>query len=435
MRMLKMAANFCGCLAIAACARGANQPMPAAAAPRSELVLSGAVNVIGTPAREPMVVEHPNGALLVAGYGSPVPRLWRSLDAGATWSAVDVGTEAAGAVGNSDVDLAVSPDGTLYFVAMTYDRAKLEGTQIAMGVSRDGGTTWTWTQLSHTRYDDRPWVEVAPDGTAHAIWNDGSGVSYARSRDAGRTWQEQPRIHPQGHSSHLAVGPAGEIAVRITPVSASGNINHAGVDLIAMSSDGGVTWTKRQAPGQRMWAFPFDDDDPAFRWVEPLAWDAAGHLYYLWTDPAGLWLARSTDRASQWTSWQIAEGGEPRYFPYLVAGGRGELAATWFSGRGERLETHVARIDAIAGDGMPKVSVAPPFSPDSWQRGQKPGEPRIRDAAGEYTPVVFLRNGRLAVVTTIQDDQQKRFGFAWRTVGALIAPRKEVDPLTVLRYE
>jgi hypothetical protein len=51
---------------------------------------------------------------------------------------------------------------------------------------------------------------------------------------------------------------------------------------------------------------------------------------------------------------------------------------------------------------------------DAWQIGQKPGEPRKRDTAGEYVPIVFLRDGRLAIVTTVQDDQQKRLGFTWR---------------------
>src|SRR5829696_3709538 len=148
-----------------------------------------------------------------------------------------------------------------------------------------------------TRYDDRPWVEVTSDNTAHAIWNDGGGVSYARSSDRGQTWQEQPRIHPQGHSSHRAVGPAGEIAVRITPVSASGNVQHPGVELVAVSTDRGNTWMKHPAPGTRSFTFPYSEaEDPMPRWVEPVAWDSAGHLYYLWTGPAALWLARDRSR-------------------------------------------------------------------------------------------------------------------------------------------
>ena len=370
----------------------------------------------GFLAREPMLVEHPAGILFLTGYGDPGPRLARSSDGGATWSNVDVGPEAAGAVGNSDVDLAIARDGTLYFAAMTYDRAKHEGTRIAVGASRDAGATWTWNVVSKTRRDDRPWIDVSPDGTAHLIWNDGRGVNHAVSRDRGATWQQRPRIHPEGGSSHLAIGPAGDIAVRLAPLSASGFTHHPAADLIAISRDGGTTWTTRPAPGTRSWTFPLVESDPMPRWVEPLAWDASGALYSLWTDRTGLWLARSADRGATWATWRLAEGGHVRYFPYLAARGKGELAATWFSGFEEHITVHVARIDVPEDGGTPRLTEAASFAPDTWRFGQKPGGPRKRDTAGEYVPVAFLKSGRLAVATAIQDDQQKRFGFSFRSI-------------------
>lgn len=48
--------------------------------------------------------------------------------------------------------------------------------------------------------------------------------------------------------------------------------------------------------------------------------------------------------------------------------------------------------------------------------GAAAGEFRRRDTAGEYVAVVFLRDGRLAIVTTIRDDQRKRAGVSWRSV-------------------
>lgn len=388
------------------------------AAPRpAALTLTAPVEHLGKLTREAMIAEHPNGTLFLTGYGEKTPFLYKSSDTGSTWTDVPVGTTADGAVGNSDVDLAMAPDGTLYFAAMSFDRKTFEGTQISMGSSRDAGATWSWTLLSKTRYDDRPWVEVTPDGVAHAIWNDGSGVAYAVSRDRGLSWTEQPRIHDQGGSSHLAVGPNGEIAVRISPVSASANVQHKGVDLVAISVDGGRTWMKHAAPGTREWTFPFKEDDPMPRWVEPMAWDAAGRLYLLWTDPAGLHLARTKDRAASWTAWKLAEGGDIRYFPYLVARGNGELGASWYSSL-DRREAHIARIHVHDGNESPMLTEAPSFQPDAWAWDQKPGETPKRDTAGEYVPIAFLRDGRLAVITTIQNPQQKRFGFAFRTAAA-----------------
>ncbi|MEO8681722.1 MAG: sialidase family protein [Vicinamibacterales bacterium] len=405
-------------LGLAAIAVGCSRADQAVKAPPATspapLVIANPVEHVGLRAREPMVVEHPDGTLFLAGYGEPVPTLWTSPDQGATWTSVNVGTAAAGAIGNSDVDLAIAPNGTLYFVAMVYDRKANEGTHISIGVSKDVGATWSWTLLSKTRFDDRPWVEVAPDGTPHVIWNDGGGVCHAVSRDHGITWTELARINPEGGSSHLAIGPNGEIAVRLIPLSASGNKIHRGVDLVAVSSDGGNTWQKHAAPGQRDWIFPLSDDDPLPRWVEPIAWDARGDLYSLWSNPQGLWLARSDDHGAKWTSWRVVEGKDVMYFPYLAARGPGELAATWFSGPIATLQAHVARFDASVRDVAPRVTEAPPFRPDSWRPVRASDTvPPARDPAGEYLPVMFLKRGGLAVVSPIQDEAAKRVGFSW----------------------
>jgi hypothetical protein len=368
-------------------------------------------------AREPMLVEHPSGALFVSGYGTPTgspdlpPNLWKSLDRGKTWTIVDVGSPAQGAIGNSDVDLATASDGTLYFVSMTFDRKSSQGTDINIGASRDTGATWTWTRLSQTRWDDRPWVEVAPDGTAHVIWNDGEGVSYAVSTDRGQTWVERLRIHSEGGSSFLAVGPKGEVAVRITPHSASGFKDHPNADFIAISVDAGKTWQKHRAPGQRTWTPMMELKSGGLpRWVEPIAWDAAGALYYLWTDPAGVRLARSSDQGRTWQQWLIVQSKDAAaFFPYLAARGSGELAATWFAAKlpdYTTLRAHVARI-TVAGNTAPHVRIAPPFTFEAVNASGLP------QPGGEYVPVAFLHDGPLGMVTPIQNLKAKRLGFSW----------------------
>src|SRR3982750_1336965 len=99
---------------VTACNRSPEQNASRPPDPVASLVLSPAVENLDGTAREPMVVQHPNGTLFLTGYGKPEPRLWQSTDAGATWSRVNVGSEADGAVGNSDLDLAIAPDGPLY---------------------------------------------------------------------------------------------------------------------------------------------------------------------------------------------------------------------------------------------------------------------------------------------------------------------------------
>lgn len=377
------------------------------------LVLTQRVEHIDVPAREPMVVERPDGTLFVAGYGSPHPTLWKSIDRGTNWRSVDVGRNA---VGNSDVDLAVARDGTLYFISMLYDRTVNEGRQISVGVSTNGGVNWLWTTLSSHRFDDRPWIDVAPDGVVHVIWNDGEGVWHVLSRDRGLTWKKTGRVHDHGGSSHLAVGPRGEVAVRITPASASGRKFDPGVDLIAVSSDDGATWQKHAAPGDREW-LPPDVDDPAAtpRWVEPLAWDEAGRLYSLWTGKAGVQLARSNDRGVTWSSWSVTKPAVQSFYPYLIARGRGQLAATWFTASSpdfHDLQWHLARIDVPGGEALLRVLETKPQSMES-ARPRRPGEAAFKDPGGEYLAIAALRDGSLGVATPIQNKPAQRMGFTW----------------------
>jgi uncharacterized protein (DUF736 family) len=417
-----MRAGFC-CLGLAvfgglvagACASGPRPPVRNGR-PSAALIVTHRVDHVDVLGREPMVIEHPNGSLFVAGYGEPRPTLWKSADGGATWSRLVVGSEADGAIGNSDVDLAVARDGTLYFVTMLFDREAGEGRLITIGVSRDIGASWRWTTLSKTRFDDRPWVEIAPDGNAHVIWNDGSGVSHAVTRDRGATWMEMDRIHDQGGSSHLAIGPSGELAVRIAPLSASGNKFHPGVDLIAVSSDAGASWHKRPAPGERDWSPELEAPGITPRWVEPLAWDPAGQLYSLWTDKTGVRLARSKDRGVSWTTWEVAPSDRQAFFPYLVATGSNQLAATWFSASNpdlHDLKWHVARIAVGAEDAPLSVVPSAPQTLESARR--RPGQADVvyNDTAGEYLAIAALRDGTIGVVTPIQNKAANRLGFTW----------------------
>lgn len=386
------------------------------------LTLADSSEYIDRLGREPMVVQHPAGAIFVAGYGDTVPHLWRSDDNGRSWGSVDLGTRDAGAVGNSDTELAVGPDSTLYFLNMSFDRQKLEGTRMDLAISRDGGATWRWEQLSETRFDDRPWIDVSPDNNTHAIWNDGSGISHVHSTDGGRSWAERPRVHSMGGSSHLAIGPKGELAVRVVPISVSGNSFNAGEDWLFTSTDRGATWTKRTPPGTREWRAMRDTtksppewmgEAPQPRWVEPIAFDATGALFMFWGHDHKTWLARSRDLGATWTTWQVTADSGVTYFPYLVARGDGQLAASWFTGTGDALVASVAYIETDDDD-SPRVHRAPSFAPEAFQPGVPPDTVPRRTAAGEYLGMTFLKDGSIGVAVPVQHPTAQRLGFAFR---------------------
>lgn len=372
----------------------------------------GRTDFVDDLAREPMIVRHPSGRLLVSGYGSQVtgtdpsasPLLWSSDDDGASWSPVDVGDSSVGAAGNSDVDLHVGPEGTVYFASMGFDREEGAGTHVALGSSADGGETWVWSRVSETKFDDRPWVRATPSGTVHAVWNDGSGVRHAMSSDRGQSWEEREAIHERGGSSHFAVGPSGELAVRIAPISASGNVFDEGLELVAVSTNDGATWQRHAVPGERQWDPTFSDPNVVPRWVEPLAWTADGRLHALWSEGAMLHFASSTDQGESWETSEMTAVEGTAFFPYMIADGDA-LVATWFEQDGEELYARLARIEV--GD-APQATLSERFQPDSFLEAP---DPTVRSSAGEYVPALVLPNGRHLVVTPIQDKANERWGF------------------------
>ena len=154
------------------------------------------------------------------------------------------------------------------------------------------------------------------------------------------------------------------------------------------------------------------------RWVEPLAWDDQGALYSLWTNREGLWLGQSVNQGATWTTWRVVESSDLLFFPYLIARGRGQLAGTWFSSGGETLQAHAALFELRDGDTSPRVTESPAVQIDSWTSGKTPEDPPIRDGAGEYLALTFLKDGALAMVSPIQNRRDNRFGFSfWRIEG------------------
>ncbi len=383
-----------------------------------KLIIEDKTDQLGSLAREPMLAEHPNGDLYVTGYKNSTesPQLWKSTDSGNSWTSVDVGTKEQGADGNSDVDLVIDDYGNIYFLTMRYttvpedttgfDWSSMKGEHVAVGISKDEGSNWEWTYLSQNDYDDRPWIEIASDGSAHVIWNDGKGVHYVSSNDQGKTWSQRRAIYPKGGSSHLAAGPDGKIAVRVSPSSASGFVFDEGVDVILISSDYGSTWNEVELPGQRDWSSEFGQGTP--RWVEPIDWDEKGSLYYLWSEGKQLVLGVSNNNGKDWKTFPITSSEKLIYFPYLNVS-NGEISCTWISGQGSEL-THHAGVIAIQGEQVFFSELEPQTLTDiKIRRG---GSEDLGDG-GEYYPIKQLSNGSYGMVTSIQNYSDNRLGFTW----------------------
>jgi len=383
-----------------------------------KLVVAEKVEVITTLAREPMLAEHPNGALYITGYrnASQSPQLWKSTDSGTSWSKVDVGTREEGADGNSDVDLVIDEGGVIYFLSMKFtqvpedttgfDWTSMKGEHISIGISKDDGASWDWTYLSQNDFDDRPWVAVAANGSVHVIWNDGKGVHHTVSEDQGKTWEKRPDIHPKGGSSHLAAGPNGQLAVRVTPTSASGFVFDQGVDLIQLSLDNGNSWQSVTVPGVRDWSSNMNEGTP--RWVEPIGWDPDGNLYYLWSEGKQLKLGISENNGEDWDIFPIATADDVIYFPYLNVSDDA-VACSWVSGSGKEVRHHAAVVQMEEGE-IAISKLSPLKLTDITSRF---GSDENLATGGEYFPVKALSEGDYGMVTTIQNHAANRLGFTW----------------------
>ncbi|MFK8042379.1 sialidase family protein [Congregibacter sp.] len=384
------------------------------------LELQSRTDHLDTLAREPMIVQHPDGALFVSGYPSQVtgrdwtvpPLLWRSDDDGKSWKRGDVGSKESGAQGNSDVDLSIGPKGTLYMTSMGFNRETRAGTHIAIGASVDAGETWNWQFLSQNRLDDRPWVAVGENGTAHAIWNGSAGVSYTQSINQGAAWSAPTAIAPSGGSSHLAVGTNGRLAVRVSPIGASANTFDLESDYLLVSNDDGATWTKQEPPGRIEWDPTFADPAAVPRWVEPLAWTADGSLHHVWSEGSEVKHGVSKDLGETWQISAVSTTSGIAFYPFLTSNGENKLAATWFVKDAQGVSARLAQLNYSPHTAAVEAHEAAPFVPDAWEEtvAYKSLSP-----AGEYIPVSFLANGDLAVVSPVQNVHDQRWGFTfWR---------------------
>jgi len=193
-----------------------------------------------------------NGTRLYAGTFAGV---WRSDDAGLRWQQMTqpqppAGVDTvAGALYVPDVyDLAISPQNPDIVIAAVGDDLH---NQSMNGIyrSEDAGNTWTLVMQFNCPNSSGPVGQIvfAPDdaGLAYAA----GGCAIGLSKDGGKTWT-QKTITGQNSVWHIAVGPFEQPVaeprvatdIGITPFGVR-RIYALGSNQISYSTDGGQTWT------------------------------------------------------------------------------------------------------------------------------------------------------------------------------------------------
>ncbi len=237
----------------------------------------------------------------------------------------------AGASGG-DIDLAIAP---VQNAAGSYNVyvASLNLASVNVARSQDRGTTFSQVPVvAGLPVDDREWVAAYGPSTALLTYHDitTNNIDVLRSDDAGASYVQTARAVPDSdykaqnnelgnividHRNPPTGAPAGAFYAYQSFVAPQ-NANDANLDeaFVAVSSDGGATFTDRPIPCSYTKGKDLDHNFPNVS-VAP-----DGTLWYAWSDDAAVKTAVSHDHGTTWAcSDNVATGLKHGIFPWLVA--------------------------------------------------------------------------------------------------------------------
>ncbi len=300
------------------------------------------------PQSETSIAINPNNSSAIVGGSNEIDRLpmrgYFSSDSGATWGGVDLPLPPPlvnnGTDFGSDPGVAWDTRGNVYYVYIVVFFSNgfnnglgvaINGTEMAVARSSDGGRTWTSTffdqQTGQGQFDDKPMIAVDTNPNSpfrdmiYVAWDNSNGSSskgnnllVSHSSDGGVTFSAPVIASATGGGPKSVigadpfVGPDGTLYVAWHDVENS---------LIAESSstDGGQTFglTHTIAPT----VVAFDVGIPAMNVRRALVYPACGAdtsasanrgtLYCSWMDETAtngtdIFVARSTNGGSSWSA-------------------------------------------------------------------------------------------------------------------------------------
>jgi hypothetical protein len=300
-----------------------------------------------TPQSETSITVNPNNPKMLVGGSNEIVRLpmrgYFSSDGGETWGAVDLPLPPAATTNGTDFGsepgVAFDTRGNVYYsyIVVFFNRffASIQGTEMAVAKSADGGKTWPQVTFFNFnsgtgKFNDKPYIAVDTNpnspfrDSVYVAWDNASfnagkssannALLFARSTDGGRTFSNPIAVNnlTGGPSSVIGadpfVGPNGEVYVAWHDVQNN-------VLVVNSSFDGGVTF------GQPQTIFPtivaFDDAIPAMASRRALLYPACdadrstgqnrGTLYCSWMDETAtngtdIFVARLVNRGATWST-------------------------------------------------------------------------------------------------------------------------------------
>ncbi len=264
---------------------------------------------------------------------------WTATQPGGTTAASACGLtydgqpNAVSGVGASggDIDTAFAP---VKSAAATYRiyTASLNLGSVNVATSSDNGRTWSQTPVQGgLPVDDREWIAAyGPDTsllTFHDIATD--NIDVLRSDNGGQTYTQIAQAIPatdykagnnelgnividHNSGSGTATSPFYAYQSFVAPSSASGSAYNEA--FLAVSADGGHTWTDNPVPCSTSWGGSLDHNFPNVS-VAP-----NGTLWYAVSNDTNVFTATSNDHGATWTcSGAVSTNTAQAIFPWLAA--------------------------------------------------------------------------------------------------------------------
>ena len=298
-----------------------------------------------TPQSETSITINPNNTQMLVGGSNEIVRLpmrgYFSSNDGKSWGAVDLPlpppATTNGVDFGSDPGVAFDTRGHVYYsyIVVFFNRtfASIQGTEMAVAKSSDGGKTWpqvTYFNFNSGsgKFNDKPMISVDTNPSSpyrdsvYVGWDTvTSGKSsanddllFVRSTDGGLTFSIPVALNnPTGGPRQVIgadpfVGPNGEVYVAWHDVQQN-------LLMVNHSFDGGTTFGQQQAITATVVAF--DDSIPAMASRNALLYPACdadrsggvnrGTLYCSWMDETtasgtDIFVSRSSDRGASWSA-------------------------------------------------------------------------------------------------------------------------------------
>ncbi|HZU13843.1 MAG TPA: sialidase family protein [Chloroflexota bacterium] len=310
--------------------------------------------------------------------------VWKSTDGGQTyqWVASPFGAtnNTAGPAGeDSDIAAATAPNAQGYYNVYA---ASLWVGSTSVAISQDGGKSWVIDPLGGIPVEDRPWIAADGACTFYVTYHQiplfdpvvnrydicnlsdlAAGVTInptsstqlflnnsvpGLTNDFGKIWVDNSagsRYHHYVYVPMMGCDLNGPVQIVQNEETSSGCLNKTEL-FIGVSTDGGRTFNDYKV------AEGANGEEPV--WCCNVTTDAAGTVYFVWSDNHNAYLAASSDGGQTWGApVQLNKGGAAVY-PTAAGGVAGQVKVAFYA-------------TTVAGDSNDPVAMGNPGAPGAAQ--------------------------------------------------------------------